>query len=307
MVLGPLMLLAQAARALDPGWEKLEGCSVVEGPHNDGDSVEVRYGGARHVFRLYFVDCVERSPHARSRRAGQMKSFGVTGEGAEEAGLQMAYAASKFTADQLGRPFTVHTRWQKVSSKDKNPSIRAFIETADGADLGQLLVGEGLALIREGRASSARPGGKTASQMVRELREAETRARVGRKGAWAFSVRRPPLVQVEPGAELAAKDRVSLLSSAGKPVRVRGLVGKVASLPDGRIVFIDFEGAPEDGFVAIIRADFQPVFRERFPEGLEKALVGREVMIDGVVTLYRETPQIELERTSQLTLLPDKK
>lgn len=307
LVLGQFVLFSQSGWALEPGWEKLEGCHFVQGTDDDGDRVGVQVGDAFYTFRLYFIDCVEDSPTAGKRRAGQMKGFEVTGEGTEEAGLQVAAAAAKFTAEQLRQPFTVYTRWQKVSSKGKDPSMRAFIETANGADLGELLVGEGLALIREGKASSARPDGKTASQIVRELREAETKARLARKGAWAFSVQQPPVVNVEPGAELPAKDRLSLVSSAGKPVRVRGRVSKISALEDGRIVFLDFEGAPEQGFVAIIREDFQPAFRTRYPEGLEKALVGKEVTIDGVVTLYRETPQIELERTTQLTILPEQK
>ena len=53
------------------GWEKLTGCEYHEGSHSDGDSIEILRDGKRYIFRLYFVDCVERNPDSRARRAVQ--------------------------------------------------------------------------------------------------------------------------------------------------------------------------------------------------------------------------------------------
>jgi len=45
-----------------------------------------------------------------------------------------------------------------------------------------------------------------------------------------------------------------------------------------------------------------PVFQERFPEGLEAALAGKQVALKGVITLYRDIPQIELQRPDQVSV-----
>lgn len=299
-------LLAGPARSETLPWERLEGCRLVDSPHNDGDSVEVEHQGTRRVFRLYFVDCFEKSPHSVKRRAEQARYFGLQGERAEEEAVQLAYEAARFTRDQLTAPFTVFTRNQKVDSRGTNPSVRAFVETADGKDLGLLLVEAGLAIIREGRAASDHPSGKTPGEMVGVLRGAETRARLAGRGSWALAPgwksAAPPVV----GREFSASDRTGILAAAGRPARVRGRVSRIGALPDGRITFVDFDGGGRDAFVGVIRADFLPAFQTRFPEGLEAALSGQEVMLEGVITLYRNIPQIELQRPGQLTVVPAK-
>ncbi len=304
LLLGAAFFLTTALSAEE--WEKVAGGKYVDGPHNDGDSVEVEHKGQRHVFRLFFVDCVEKSPHSRVRRIEQAKYFGLTGENSEDTAMQLAFEAAKFTREQLDKPFTVYTRWQKVDPTGKNPAIRAFVETSDGADLSSLLVSEGLAIIREGKAASDHPNGKHPSELVGDLRATETKARLARKGAWGLAKSRElgtgPATAT--GSEFAATDRAGLFASAGRPVKVRGRVAKIAALPDGRITFLDFEGNPTGGFVGVIRAGFLPSFHEQFPEELEKALVGKEVTLEGVITLYRDIPQIELEETRQIQIVP---
>jgi UDP-N-acetylmuramyl tripeptide synthase len=59
--------------------------------------------------------------------------------------------------------------------------------------------------------------------------------------------------------------------------------------------------------VADARASMAPVaarFSKRFPEGLRNDLTGKEVMLEGTISLYRGTPQIELEIPEQITLVP---
>jgi hypothetical protein len=293
-----------SACALTPGWEKLEGCRFVEGRHSDGDSVEAEYRGERHVFRLYFVDTMEKHPESRARRAGQAKYFHLTGDDADSRALQAASAAADFTKKRLHAPFTVYTRWEKVDPKKDNPSMRAFITTADGRDLSTELVREGLAIIRSGRRSTAdHPEGPPIDETLRILREAETQARLAGRGAWAFSKIDVPKVDV-PREPVAAVDRRRLLALAGHRARVRGRINRVGALPDGRITFLNFEGTARGDFVAIVRAGSLPALRERFPGGLAEALVGREVVVEGLVTLFRDTPQMEIAKPSQIEILP---
>ncbi len=105
---------------------------------------------------------------------------------------------------------------------------------------------------------------------------------------------------------LEAADRQALVANAGRKINVRGRVPRVGALPDGRMTFINFESPGRGGaFVGIIRASFLPSFLERFPQGLKSALVGRRVILQGAITLYRGTPQIELESPEQLRIEPD--
>lgn len=301
------LLVGSMAEARPEGtWQKLPDCQFLEGLHSDGDSVEVERDGQHYVFRLYFIDCVEGKPRSQARQAGQMKYFGITGENAATAGFQLAYAAAKFTKEQLQRPFTVHTQWQKVDPSGANPSIRAFVETADGKDLGTLLVREGLALIRDAnKAASDHPDGTTSGKMSAALRLAETEARVKGLGGWGLASQELLAAAPAQAEVVPASDRDTLFAHAGKKLRVRGRVTKIGALPDGRITFIDFADSPSEGFVGIVRSDFLPRFQEQYPEGLEAALVGKTIILDGIITLYRNTPQIDLEHPAQVQIEPE--
>ena len=284
------------------GWDRLDGCEFFEGSHSDGDSVEVRRGGNHYVFRLYFVGCVEKNPASRARRAAHARYFGV--KDSESTGLRAAYLARNFTKDNLRNPFTVYTCWQAVDPVGDNPAIRAFVETADGKDLSTLLVKEGLAIIRHGdSAVSDHPNGRRSSEISSDLKQAEVEAKAQKRGAWGL-VKSSEQDDSQPEV-LEATDREALVSHAGTRVKVSGRVTRIGALPDGGMTFINFGGHGRDGFVAIIRAKFLPRFADRFPNGLKSALVGKHVLLDGAITLYRGIPQIELKSPAQLRVEQD--
>jgi endonuclease YncB( thermonuclease family) len=289
------LLLAQ-------GWERLDSCEFFEGSHSDGDSVEVRRSDKHYVFRLYFVDCVEKNPASRARRAAQARYFGV--KASESAALRAAYLARNFTKDKLRNPFTVYTRWQAVDPAGDNPAIRAFVETADRKDLSTLLVKEGLAIIRHGdTAVSDHPNGRRSDEISSDLRKAEVEARAQKRGAWGL-VKSSEDGDGQPEI-LDATDREALVSRAGTTVKVRGRVARIGALPDGGMTFINFDGRGRDGFVGIVRSKFLPRFADRFPNGLKRALVGKHVLLEGMITLYRGVPRIELESPLQLRIEQD--
>ena len=162
------------------------------------------------------------------------------------------------------------------------------------------VAGEGVV----GRADQGEP-----MSLVRELRELETQARLAGRGAWAAG--RPAVPTASPTSfALASGSRTYspaeadvLRSMAGSTVRVRGKLGLVSSLPDGRITFLNFEGVPRGGFVAIVRGSSLPEFEEAFDGRLPEVLSGCEVVVSGRVSLYRNTPQIELGHPSQLQVM----
>ncbi len=294
LFVSPLALFAQ-------GWERLTGCEFFEGSHSDGDSVEVRRAGKRYIFRLYFVDCVERNPVSRIRRAVQSRYFGLD-ETEQTAALRVAYLASAFTKDQLREPFTVYTRWQWVDADSGNPAIRAFVETSEGDDLSTLLVSEGLAIIRHGtKAVSDHPDGRTIAEFSSRLRMAERAAREKKRGAWGVA---SSGVNDSPAGLIQATDRETLVANAGRNLQVRGHVSRVNTLP-GRMTFINFSGdLSRGGFVGVVRKKFLHRFSERFPNGLKAGLIGKDVVLEGTLTLYRSTPQIELEDPRQIRVVP---
>jgi endonuclease YncB( thermonuclease family) len=278
-------------------WEKLTGCEYHDGSHSDGDSIEILRDGKRYIFRLYFVDCVERNLDSRARRAMQARYFGLDATAGSSA-LRAAYLANAFTRSQLREPFTIYTRWQPVDADSGNPAIRAFVQTAKGNDLSTLLVAEGLAIIRHGaKAVSDHPDGRSISEFSAHLRAVEREAREKKRGAWgiASSGVNDPMAAV-----FEATDQESLVANAGRNLKVRGRVSRVGRL-SGRMTFLNFSGNPDrDGFVGIVREKFLPRFSERFPGGLKSELTGKVVVLEGTVTLFRNSPQIELEHPRQL-------
>jgi endonuclease YncB( thermonuclease family) len=294
-------VIAFQATLLARGWERWDRCEFYEGSHSDGDSIEVRREGRRYVFRLYFVDCLEKNPASRDRRATQARYFGLNGA-SENAALRAAYLASGLTRRELGQPFTVYTRWQRVEPGSGNPAVRAFVRTASGKDLSLLLVSEGLAIIRHGsKAVSDHPDGRTIAEFSSALRRAESAAQAMKRGAWGLAGSGAPEL---PAGVVESSDREALVARAGSRLRVRGRVTHVGVLP-GRMTFINFSDNRVKGdFVAIVRQKFLSRFSARFPRGLKTGLVGKHVVLEGTITLYRNTPQIELENCDQIRVEP---
>lgn len=92
---------------------------------------------------------------------------------------------------------------------------------------------------------------------------------------------------------LHATDNEALVRSAGQNVRVRGRIQGV-NIEAGRerLTFLDF--APDrHAFTAIIHRNVLPAFTQRYGEQLE-LLQGRDVEIEGVISLHRDRPQMIL-------------
>ncbi len=292
-----LLLFWLCAQPVCAGWSKLENAIYTEGSHSDGDSVEVIYEGKHHIFRLYFVDCLETNPRSRDRRLAQAKYFGIDSK-VDKSAMGFGKEAARTTRDLLKKPFTVHTRWEPVSPG--NPSIRAFVETSDGQDLGTVLVERGLAIIRSGQALSDHPDGRSKGRILRGLREKETTARVKGSGAWKKQ-KSTPLLKI-PGS-LSANETSLLRSMAGHVAKVSGTIATTGALPDNRLTFLNFEGNQRGDFVAIIRGEDLPTVAAAFPGGRLAGLMGARIEVNGLITLHRETPQIEITSPSQLKVL----
>ena len=130
---------AQKAPPAKP-FERLDGCVLEPDEWTDGDSFRVRLPDSRlETFRLYFVDTTE--SRSRGKRSDEQAAyFGLTRAQAIELGRQ----AKIFTANAFAQPFTIYTRWRSVFGPTR---YYAIVVTADGHDLNELLVSNGLARV----------------------------------------------------------------------------------------------------------------------------------------------------------------
>lgn len=182
-------LLALAGTPLPaPAAEELQRFAearLVPAPDNDGDSFFVQAGGRQLRVRLYFVDCAETTVGSKSdavRVREQTRYFGLA---RLDRTLHFGRAAKSFTENALARPFTVHTAFASALGRSAGGRVYAFVTTADGDDLGALLVRNGLARTRgTGRAG---PDGRSRDETTERLRDAEASAMLRRAGIWAES------------------------------------------------------------------------------------------------------------------------
>ena len=139
LLVGVVATSAQKAPSAKP-FERFDGCVLEPDEWTDGDSFRVRLPDGRlETFRLYFVDTTE--SRSRGKRSDEQAAyFGLTRADA----IKLGQEAKVFTAAALQRPFTIQTRWRPVYG---SPRYYAFVSTADGNDLAELLVRNGLARI----------------------------------------------------------------------------------------------------------------------------------------------------------------
>ena len=157
--------------------ERFDGCVLTPDQLNDGDSFLVQLpDGRRSIFRLYFVDTAEEHLSG-SQTARQATSFRIDRHRLGAIGRD----AAALTAHALAKPFTVFTRWQ--SNFDEGRYL-AFVRTADGKDLAELLVRKGLAILGRGERTDS-PYGRNSRSQFRRLKELERLAQADRVGGWA--------------------------------------------------------------------------------------------------------------------------
>lgn len=181
--------LALAAIAHAAEWQVVEGCRLIDNRYNDGDSFHVKADGEERIFRLYFADCPEAEAddgRVKERIAEQAEEFGIT----EEEVIQMGHKAAAFTKEVLSRPFKVTTKGEDAMGGSQLDREYAFIETADGEDLGEMLVSRGLA---RSHGDAAAPPGEKVGELRAKYNRLEEKARRERLGAWGDGAATPTM------------------------------------------------------------------------------------------------------------------
>ena len=194
--------------------EKFTDVQMVENPSNDGDSFVVKTAERQLHLRLYFVDCPESvaSTDADAKRVReQARYFGITDA---KKVFEYGREAKEFTKKVLAKPFTVYTAFSSALGRSPGGRVYSFVITADGKDLGEMLVQAGLG--RTHGSKHAGPTGKSTTDIEHLLQKYEAEAMKTRKGIWAAT---DPAVIDKLRAEQRAEDeelKSLLKQSSGK-------------------------------------------------------------------------------------------
>lgn len=165
--------------------ERIDGLTLVGDGGGDADSFRVTDGQRTLHLRLYLVDAPETSaddPTLARRVREQTRYFGLTTPADT---LRFGRAAAARSRELLARPFTAHTAGTRGLGRSAEPRVYAFVTTADGADLAEILVREGLA--RAYGVGRAGPTGVTQEEQRAHLADLELAAGLARRGIWAAS------------------------------------------------------------------------------------------------------------------------
>ena len=169
-------LFAAAAQA---EWVKLEQVAFRSDASNDGDSFHAAANGKSYYFRLYFADCPETQVRLKGRIEEQAQAFGIK----EKYVMKMGKEAEDFTRDRLKMPFTVWTEWMDAQGDSQVPRFFAFVRDSEGRDLGQELVGNGLARVYGAQADHPEGPNRMAQWGLLEQRLQAAKAQ--KRGCWS--------------------------------------------------------------------------------------------------------------------------
>jgi endonuclease YncB( thermonuclease family) len=193
-------------------WQTIRNCRLIENEANDGDSFHVKADGEERIFRLYFVDTpeAESGGYVTERVGEQAKEFGIT----EEESVEMGKKAAAFTRAVLSRPFKVTTRGQNALGASQLKREYAFVTTADGEDLGEMLVSRGLARSFGEDASTDRD---SSWELRAKYDRLEAKARRERLGAWGDGAAVPTMELGSGGDETKESGGVKIDPETGLP------------------------------------------------------------------------------------------
>ena len=181
--LAAFLLLGFATAAAAQELQKFENCRVVATEWADGDSFPVKLPDGREiVLRLYYVDCNETAATTETdqrRVRDQSTYFGIDDH-------QITLEAGRRAADEvkklLVKPFTVHTAFASAPGRSAKPRTYGFVTLSDGRDLGEVLVGSGLARSFGVRRATAE--GLDAEAAKEKIDDLELGAAIARRGIW---------------------------------------------------------------------------------------------------------------------------
>jgi len=104
------------------------------------------------------------------------------------------------------------------------------------------------------------------------------------------------------GEVIDVKDFAKLKDMVGTEVTIRGKVTEVFVPNSGNISIFNFEGIGRRDFNVVVRKANLDAVNGGFDGDVAKAVKDQTVSVTGKVALYRENPQIQLEKPEQLKI-----
>ncbi len=187
-----VFLLALPAVVFAAPLGKLVNCTLIPTDWADGDSFLVRSPTkGEFTVRLYGADCLEwhvTDPTDERRLRTQRRYFGITGAlPAPRAAIALAKDFGKSATDEtrraLSKPFTIHTSFADARGDGRHKRYYAFVTTADGRDLAEILISKGLA--RAFGVYRETPAARTSADYRAYLADLELQAAKRGAGVWA--------------------------------------------------------------------------------------------------------------------------
>ncbi|MGL4422373.1 MAG: hypothetical protein ACRCZF_17010 [Gemmataceae bacterium] len=93
------------------------------------------------------------------------------------------------------------------------------------------------------------------------------------------------------------------MAKLGKKVQVQGkLIAMIGTNRNKTISYLNFENVPRGGVVGIVKKENLAAIEEKLGGTLQTQLAGKTVVLRGVITEYRGTPQIEISEAEQIQI-----
>ena len=261
------------------GLQKLENLRLVPHPSNDGDSFRVTDGESEWYLRLYFVDAPETSADSETmvrRLREQTRYFGLA---RHEDTIRFGVKAHEAVKEWLAEPFTAYTVFADAMGRSVMPRIFAFVVTAEGKQLDQLLVANGLA--RNYGVGRADHLGVSRNERTALLNDLEAAAMLRRVGIWGLTD--PELI-----TSLRAREREEIRELD----QIRAELG-LGNLPEGETLSLNQASLSELQRLPGIG----PALAERIVNGRPYTSINDLLSVSGIgpATLERLRPFLEID------------
>ncbi|QOV89831.1 ATP-dependent DNA helicase RecG [Humisphaera borealis] len=127
----------------------------------------------------------------------------------------------------------------------------------------------------------------------------------GRWSAAAVAADKPPApAPAEEIPVLAVTDVAAIKAAEGKKVTVEGTVQTAAWSKTGKVLNVTFADAGENGFLAAAFSKYKEALDAAFEGDVAKALTGKKVKVTGTVKMFKDRPEIMIEKPEQVVVVP---